>query len=985
MSSLARRLAAADPPGALLRGQCAVFLADGDDAKARLLNGSARELLVRWDGLRPGTAVPLARAAQPFVIRGRDFQGGAIDVAGLAARLSADSPSARAAQLASEALRTDAAALLDDAGASGRIPRLLERLRALDAELMQALGEEAALAARIEALDVDVVALAPLERERARRVAEDARWGTLLRLAPTWQRLAEAHRALEPLAAFAAVPADAPQRLAALEGRGERADSAGRSLAHRATQLRRERDAVATDAPLERIAAETQRLSGELATYRSRLLELAGARARVAELERALDDALRRLGPGWDVARVAATVVESARAQELNQWQERFRDSRSAHDEAERALAAARARLEEAATRVRADLAREEPVADASDACWRALWQLRAALEEIWQVQSRAESKARALLEHEASLQAAEAARQWLPSPRFDRRVGSLATLAGLAALWGNMAQVSDWPPMAACAALVLGLARLGLYLRRRWAGVQEQQRDALRDRLGREIDRLRRGRDGDWSRAAQLTGSIDTASARLGLTTPVTPEAVEVREQELAARLRSEGPNTDLGAHLMELLHAQDDEQSAAAAVEGAATMRRALEQEWESWRAGVELPPDVDAEHGEEWLAQLQRVSATAAARDAARAALLDTEPAIAAWERDARTLLRRVSTSVPDDLCGSDLVAALGAVHDRVRREQEARQRRARLEAELLEVELHRQEAEAERVRAAAGWKELLAAVGVADAAALRARVEGFQRWRAHHEAAERIAAAIGAALSGLESEGDLRAELARNDPMRWEAERSRLAAQIAALDRGLGAAAERRRALGAALEAGRNGVGVAALRLEREDLLTQVAAAGRSWQARVLAAALLDDARREHVGAQRGDLLRAASKTLSTLSAGEYSAIAAAGDGLVLVDRAARRLPVGNGLAEAVRRQVVLSLLLGRALQRAGNGADAPVVLDDILSSLPPDEVGPVAVQIAALARTHPTIYLTTRDRQAAVIAALPGAVAVGAQR
>jgi hypothetical protein len=55
------------------------------------------------------------------------------------------------------------------------------------------------------------------------------------------------------------------------------------------------------------------------------------------------------------------------------------------------------------------------------DARWRRLWRLRRDLEEIWEVQSRAEEEARALVEGEALLRAADSHARWLPSRRLLR------------------------------------------------------------------------------------------------------------------------------------------------------------------------------------------------------------------------------------------------------------------------------------------------------------------------------------------------------------------------------------------------------------------------------------------------------------------------------------------------------------------------------------------------------------------------------------
>ena len=169
----------------------------------------------------------------------------------------------------------------------------------------------------------------------------------------------------------------------------------------------------------------------------------------------------------------------------------------------------------------------------------------------------------------------------------------------------------------------------------------------------------------------------------------------------------------------------------------------------------------------------------------------------------------------------------------------------------------------------------------------------------------------------------------------------------------------------------LEEARAAMLVGDLRLEREEVLAELAEAAREWKLRVLAAALLEASVQEHEGdgaarapagrvahagrVDQGSLhrhrpLRAAGRTLPGRSRG-----APRGGG-----RRARRGPCCG--------QVHLSLLLGRAAQLASRGTSLPFVLDDVLGPLSHDDAHLVAQEIASLARAHPVFYLTTAARR-----------------
>jgi uncharacterized protein YhaN len=251
----------------------------------------------------------------------------------------------------------------------GRIPRinvLLGEMDKLDSQIeaidppaifRAAGGRQAILEAELVGLSQEAEVIA-IERRRLERLRDG--WESWLALEAARARSAE----LPPEAADAvALPEDLLERLA----RAER-DVAG--LTERAAELGTdrdraiaERDAAAIDEPLLAARSEAEALLASQPEMRADRIRLAELEHDRAERTAALNEALRRLGPDWDEARLL-TIDDSLSAQGAIAG-----PFRTALETAERGVAAGRA---EAATAeqnladARADLAALELAAAAA-------------------------------------------------------------------------------------------------------------------------------------------------------------------------------------------------------------------------------------------------------------------------------------------------------------------------------------------------------------------------------------------------------------------------------------------------------------------------------------------------------------------------------------------------------------------------------------------------------------------------------------------
>lgn len=450
-------------------------------------------------------------------------------------------------------------------------------------------------------------------------------------------------------------------------------------------QLRAEPDGV-----LPPDTGRALRLVDAAAEYRAGLLRLAATRARVAAIEQAIAASERRLA-AFGCDRDSATQALPVPASALLAWQERVTAARGAATAAADDAAAARAHAHRLGFTARDALAATvtEDAPDV-DARWQRLWRLRRDLEELWDVQSRAEAEARALADHEAELAATAGHVRRMPS-RSLLRFSGLAALAGsLLALHGVLWRGAPPDVRDGVAAAALIAVQGGLLLWHRVAERSARRRRQIGDRQRTVITAVQWRRDREWSRAAQLTAAIGADAAALGLPSTVTLEVIDACEHALADDLRRRGGSTALTMLLVELLAAEERAEHAEARRTAAMASDAAIDREWIAWRDASGIPPGIPAAQIGEWLEVRRELAAARQARRAVGERLARLEPETVAWEEAARSLLAAAQQPVTSDACGRALTTAVTRLGQRIRAARQ-RERRARdLAAELRAAE-------------------------------------------------------------------------------------------------------------------------------------------------------------------------------------------------------------------------------------------------------------------------------------------------------
>ena len=203
----------------------------------------------------------------------------------------------------------------------GRVPRinvLLAEIEELDAridainppEIFRTAGaRRAALEAELATISADAEAI-EIRRRRLERLRDG--WSSWLALEAARRRLAELPT--EPADGRPALASDLLERLAGVETALAKLTEDATDLAVERTRALAEREAAAVDEGLLAARPAAEALLAELGEARSDRARIVDRERDLAERSAAVAEAVRRLGPGWDEARVAG-VDDSLEAQ----------------------------------------------------------------------------------------------------------------------------------------------------------------------------------------------------------------------------------------------------------------------------------------------------------------------------------------------------------------------------------------------------------------------------------------------------------------------------------------------------------------------------------------------------------------------------------------------------------------------------------------------------------------------------------------------
>jgi uncharacterized protein YhaN len=377
------------------------------------------------------------------------------------------------------------------------------------------------------------------------------------------------------------------------------------------------------------------------------------------------------------------------------------------------------------------------------------------------------------------------------------------------------------------------------------------------------------------------------------------------------------------------------------------------ALEREWMAWSTaagfGINTLPELVLER----VAALEAAQGALAAFETAAREVCAAESTIAVWEARARAAVTPQHPWAEEQPSGIALIERVLAVQ--VQREAPEQIRREELRACAARVAA----AEAEVAHCREHVASLLRASGATDEADLTRRRAAAQQRRAllraiaEDDAAirDRLGGAVGMDVleSGAVESWQQAAAVADHDIRVLEEHRDRLVDDE-------GQARTARRELEESPE-------VAALESEWAALMAELGDAVHGWRELAAASGLIEVAWETFERTQQSPVLRAASQTFATVTAGRYERIVQDAEGEALLVREGGRWKQVDELSRSTREQLYLSIRLGLARELAQRGVALPLMLDDVLVNFDSERARRMAAVLATVAREQQVLFVT----------------------
>lgn len=490
-------------------------------------------------------------------------------------------------------------------------------------------------------------------------------------------------------------------------------------------------------------------------------------------------------------------------------------------------------------------------------------------------------------------------------------------------------------------------------------AGVARDQLkeiDALGDRLERIRETVRQLRE--------VAGrAFDLASLR-GLPDTELVAAVDrfLDRQDAQEVLRGKLAEMKAALHTRN----QDLAQSARRLEQGR-TARRAAEEtltlavsEWRDWLRDRGLDDSWQPDSCRSFLAELGELARQVAARRDAGGAAARNAEALSGYRADVERVFEaagRPAPRTPDVPVEVRRLEEQRELHVKLRDRRELLAQEIDAEAEAL-VQA-RQELESAEAALAA----LLAEGGATTEAELRHR-ERLHRRLLTIDSGLKTAEQNLRKIVGRPALEEIEAMLASSTREDLEAEGTRLAAHETDLAGRLRALSEERaRAMVRRQDLETNN-SVADARADEESLLAEIESKAEEWCRLALARHLLDRAKERFEETHQPRVIQEAGRFFSTITDGRYQRVFTPhGEARIeAVDRDGRRLS-SEVLSRGTQEQLYLSIRFGYIAARQQEGAQLPIVMDDVLVNFDPDRAFRAAQGIAEVARSNQVLFFT----------------------
>ncbi len=839
---------------------------------------------------------------------------------------------------------------------------------------LQQLGDDSfSIRERLASVTGEVAQLQRQEEDTRR----DVKWlETILQLWESWEELRQIRGALQTLPRVETFPEGGLERLeqieravGGLDGRIQATETAIREADERRRDLKLDERLLASQ-------TEILALTDLHPHYRSVLDSLPDLRARRVERRKVLDQALARLGPDWNDARLVRFEASIAIREQIRAYRERIQGCKQQVAEATR-------RQEEV------DRARMEKEGQAD--------RLQQGLESL----TLSDAPDRAPLEERE-----QALRQWIHlshqrelAQQQERYLKDLqGTLADqIKALQGDLAALEGETGLPIWLIAAVGVVFAGMVV---WFGLNEQWEIASvlvlagtltcglltwkRSRLEQErltrldeatlqhhaLSKRARGLQQEASKTeAEVRGFEDKMAAcrRLaGLAESPSLEQVDEASRQLDAEKRVFERRKDLEARVQDaeesLVKILEDRQASDKALRVAEEALDAVLEEWNGFVKKLELPAVLTPDGALEVLASVERAKVEFGEWEAG---VLEMER----LENQAQEQAHRINATLEG--CGwqpverpetpGALLSVKKALDETLRAKLEldrVLERRAEKEAELDALRNERSLALRQR-------EELLASGLAKDTAEFRERAEQRQRRdrmeqrQRELEVALKSQAGSGAGWAALEQ--------TLTSKSRVEVERQLAQLRLDELPRLSSALAQQlqdKSRWEQQLYSMEQSERLSALLLEEQALLAKLGEVADRWAQRALALHLIEQARQVYERERQPAVLRQASEYFRAMTGGRWVRI--------LVPHGEMRIEVESPegvrrstsqLSRATAEQLYLAIRLAFIREHARQAGPLPILLDDILVNFDPARARLTIEVLQDLAASHQILVFT----------------------
>ncbi|MEZ4522176.1 MAG: AAA family ATPase [Thermomicrobiales bacterium] len=152
--------------------------------------------------------------------------------------------------------------------------------------------------------------------------------------------------------------------------------------------------------------------------------------------------------------------------------------------------------------------------------------------------------------------------------------------------------------------------------------------------------------------------------------------------------------------------------------------------------------------------------------------------------------------------------------------------------------------------------------------------------------------------------------------------------------------------------------------AALRMQREEMLSKLREHVREWASNIVAGRLLGETVDAYEESRKPEVLKAASDVFDSMTLGAYHQLIAAGDGndVAAISRNGQTVSIAE-MSRGTREQAYLSLRIGLIRTIGSRGRSLPVLVDDILVNFDPDRAAEAMRALDGLSAEHQVILFT----------------------